>query len=382
MFLTPEQMYEEQGKLRAAHKHYQNADIYFLTRMQKVRFEPKKFRVSRNGEILGVLSLGDPTGICKKLNFSFPPLEALYSMKHISPQFKDLEHFFVYALVHIYKPKCVKARLAYWMAQRLYKRKLFSKLVIFLMKWSYSRDLHVVSDSPYEICFVDPIASQLIKDQKVEELKSSSPEVYKKYRTLQDSEWDTERLKTVDFSKLKDFHSSTLLLPLTVDQVVSHFDIDVGNQEILYIGKTEREPFERLLPHEKLQELQSKFLRNDGEAIVIHLLGFQKNDIDNGIQKPTSLSRTDAITTVESELINYFKPVMNEKYVEDDGKRTWSHIKTLTSSGYEQIATELDIDGQYTKFETAHIKNANPNSHCFITCLTTLRRNILSGSNS
>ena len=62
MFMTPEQMYGEQAKVRSAHKHYQNADIYFLTKMRKVRFNPKKSFITSEGQIHIVLTLGDPTG--------------------------------------------------------------------------------------------------------------------------------------------------------------------------------------------------------------------------------------------------------------------------------------------------------------------------------
>ncbi|WP_303288853.1 hypothetical protein [Marinobacter sp. SS8-8] len=59
-FLTPEQMYDEEGKLRRAHKHYQNADIYFLSIMNKCLFEPRKTKVSSDGSIKCEVCVGDP----------------------------------------------------------------------------------------------------------------------------------------------------------------------------------------------------------------------------------------------------------------------------------------------------------------------------------
>lgn len=376
MFMTPEQMYGEQAKVRSAHKHYQNADIYFLTKMRKVRFNPKKSFITSEGQIHIVLTLGDPTGELEEKVFVFPALELIYTMKHISSQFKNREDFFLYALFHHYKPERHVTRLAHGLARSLLRTKIMPRFGAFLMKWAYGRDIRVTHKNAYEIEIVDPIARQLVNNQKVEAMKTSAPEKYKQMRKLLDVDWDTKILKNVNFQELVgEYERGTIML--TVDQVVNHFEVDVGVQEIIYIGKTERTPFERLLPHEKLQELESKFLRNDKEAIVVHLLGFKEFDVIDGDMKKASVNSEDAITTVEAELINYFKPVQNTNFIDDNRRRFWEHIKKLKLSGYTQIATELDIDGQYTKFATQTIKNGNPNRHCFVTDLKSHQRVVL-----
>lgn len=373
MFVTPEQMYGEEGKLRSAHKHYKNADIYFLTKMRKVRFKPEKSGITGDGKIKVVVSLGDPTGQHDETTFVFPAIELLYSMEHISTQFRSRENFFVYVLLYYYKPQRLRSRLAHWIGSRLIVKRIAQEMACSLLKWSYSREVRVSHKNAYEISIEDPLARALTDDNKVEEMKQSNPAAYERIQALFDADWDTELLKSVDYKKLPG-SSRKGTLRLTVDQVINHFEVDVGPQEIVYIGKTEREPFERLLPHEKLQELQSRFLRNDGEAIVVHLFGFKVFDVEGVEMKETCINASEAVTANEAELINYFKPVMNDKYVRDAGKRKWVHMVSLKSKGYRQIVTLLEVDGQYTKFVTAEADSVDPNRHMFVTDLYSLRR--------
>lgn len=297
-------------------------------------------------------------------------------MKRISTQFSSRENFFVYVLLYHYKPQRPKSRLAHWIGSRLLVRGIAQELGSSLLKWSYSREVRVSHKNAYEISIDDPLARELTDDNKVEEMKQSNPAAYERMQALFDADWDTEMLKSVDYKKLPGSPRRGALR-LTVDQVINHFEVDVGPQEIVYIGKTEREPFERLLPHEKLQELQSRFLRNDGEAIVVHLFGFRVFDVEGEEMKESCINASEAVTANEAELINYFKPVMNDKYVRDAGKRTWAHMASLTSKGYRQIVTLLEVDGQYTKFVTKETDNVDPNRHFFVTDILSLRRVVL-----
>lgn len=379
MFLTPEQMYGEEGKFRSAHKHYQNADIYFLTKMRKVRFQPEKTGITADGRIKVAVTLGNPLGKHDEKTFVFPAVEVLYAMRHISTQFSSREDFFLYLLLHRHKPRRPKTRLAHWLGTRLLRLGIAPKLGSFLLKWAYGQEVRLNHKNAYEISIEDPLARELTDEKKVADIKRSNPIEYERVKALLETDWDTEKLKSVDYGKLPG-STDRGALRLTVDQVVNYFEVDVGPQEIVYIGKTEREPFERLLPHEKLQELQSRFLRNDGEAIIVHLFGFKAFDIVSGGMKESRIKTSEAVTANEAELINYFKPVMNDKYVNDAGKKFWKHIASLRAQGYRQIATLLEIDGQYTQFVTKETGSKTPNRHSFVTDLGSLRRTVLSAA--
>lgn len=77
----------------------------------------------------------------------------------------------------------------------------------------------------------------------------------------------------------------------------------------------------------------------------------------------TSISEADAITIAEAELINYFKPSENEKYVKDEGKADWKHIKLLIRKKYRRVRGLLDVDGQYAKFFTPYVGVDKLNRH-------------------
>jgi hypothetical protein len=376
IFLTPEQMYGEEARLREANKNYQNADIYFLTKMRKVRFDVSKTKVTASGKVQVSITVGDPSGEHETRKLEFSPVELLYSLKFVSQQYASSEHLFVKALFLLYEPKRVLARLAHFLGKKIIRPGGRQKLGISLMKWAYARDLRVKHDSPFELSLIDPLAVKMIDDGKVEEMKLSNPVAYERMRASLDEEWDASRLKEIDYDALPGAPGT---LRLTLDQLVNYFGVDVGPQEILYIGKTKRSPFARLLPHKALQEMQAKFLRNEGEAIVAHLFGFKSFDVNNGETRSSIMAKALATTCVEAELINYFKPVMNTHYVEDVKRPTWKHIRTLTArKAYSQIAVELSLDGQYTKFQTKTSPlRENQNRHCFSVNLNPCKRTML-----
>jgi hypothetical protein len=360
-FLTPEQMYDEEGKLRRAHKHYQNADIYFLSIMNKCLFDPVKTKVSFNGNIECEVCLGDPVKKqFDRIKVSFPLPEIFYTMPGIKDRFKSRDEFLFFVLFNQYRPKSsFKGRL-YNISLTLLKKGAISPNLCFkALRAIYASEVTVRHETRFEINIFDPLADCMTNNEKAEIARNSNPRFY----ALNEADWDKSKTKEVDYSKLPgagDIENCRL----TVDQVINHFDIEVGNQRVAYIGKTEQEPFDRLFPHEKLNKLDAKLLKNEYETLVIHLFGFMNWDEPVLSLPPrTSISETDAITIAEAELINYFKPTENDKYVKDDGKANWKHIKLLLNKRYKNISGLLDIDGQYAKFYTDHVGTRRLNRH-------------------
>lgn len=360
-FLSPDQMYDEEGKLRRAHKHYQNADIYFLTIMKKCLFRPTKTKVSLNGNIKCEICIGDP--IKKKFDhvkISFPIAEFLYAMPGIKDRFENSNEFLFFTLFNQYLPKTNIKKWFYEVSKNLLKKRRISPDACFkVLRAIYSLDIRVSHSTRFEIDIYDPLKACIINNEKAEAARKYDPKFYE----LNEKDWDLSRTKDVDYNNLpgyEDLGDSRL----TVDQIISLFSIDVGNQRIAYIGKTEQEPFDRLFPHKKLNELDAKLLRNEYETLIIHLFGFMNWDSPiSSLPANTSIPKSDAITIAEAELINYFKPSENDIYVKDEGRANWNHIRLLVNKEYKKILGLLDIDGQYTKFYTSHIGDTKLNKH-------------------
>ena len=360
-FLTPDQMYDEEGKLRRAHMHYKNADIYFLSVMNKCLFEPRKTKVSLDGSIRCEAWIGDPEKKkFERIKLSFPLSEILYDMPGIKDRFKNRNEFLFYVLFNQYRPKRHFKNKLYTLALKFIKRGMISPAFGFvILRAIYSLDITVRHETRFEINIFDPVADAITDNKKAAEARKKDPHFY----NLNEENWDILKTKEVDYSKLPGA-GGIENCRLTIDQIVNHFGIDVGNQKIAYIGKTEQEPFDRLFPHKKLNELDAKLLKNEYETLIIHLFGFMSWDEPVLSFLPTtSIPKTDAITIAEAELINYFKPSENDIYVKDDGKANWNHTKLLLREKYRIIRGLLDVDGQYAKFYTSHVGNKKLNRH-------------------
>ncbi|UVK86130.1 hypothetical protein LOY52_14640 [Pseudomonas sp. B21-051] len=360
-FLTPEQMYGEQGKLRLAHKHYQDANIYFLSVMNVCRFNPKKTRVTLNGDLQCEVEIGDPESrTFRYLQCSFPLVDMLHSLPGFMSRFPDRDTFLRYLLLERYLPQKKVKRQLYLATIRAYaKTWLSERFALKILLGIYSREVEVDHDTRYEIKIFDPFWDAVTDDKKAVDSRKNHPD----FHALNNAMWDTTKTEEVNYSLLPGAEGRANCR-LTIDQIVNHFGLDVGNQRIAYIGKTEQEPFERLFPHTTLNELNSELARNEYESLIIHLFGFRMRSLDLTSNKELkTLTKSEAITITEAELINYFKPLKNVDYVKNHGKPKWEHIKLLLNKKYKSIRGLLEIDRQYARFYTAQVGDQKLNKH-------------------
>ncbi|WP_303288854.1 hypothetical protein [Marinobacter sp. SS8-8] len=281
-------------------------------------------------------------------------------MPGIKDRFDDRNEFLFFVLFNQYHPKGSFKKRVYELSRKLLKRGVISPTLCFkILRGIYSSEITVRHETRFEINIFDPLAHCMTNNEKAEQARKGNPRFYE----LNEADWDTSKTKDVDYSKLPSAEKAENCR-LTVDQIINHFNIEVGNQKVAYIGKTEQEPFDRLFPHKKLNELDAKLLKNEYETLIIHLFGFMNWDEPVlSLPPTTSISKADAITIAEAELINYFKPSENDKFVKDDGKANWKHIKLLIRNRYKKIRGLLDVDGQYAKFYTLHVGDKNLNRH-------------------
>ena len=362
-FLTPEQMYNEEGRLQRAHNYYKDADIYFLSIMNKCIFNPKKTKVDFDGNIKCEICLGNPLEEkFEYINIFFPLSEIQYAKPEIKNLFESRDHFLFTVLLNQYRPKNHLRFKSYNLFLKLFEKNIISSTLCFkILKFFYSMDITVSHKTRYEINIFDPLADCIIDNEKAEIARKENPRLYANSQ----KNWDKSKIKDIDYDKLPgagDLENCRL----TVNQIINHFNIEVGNQKIAYIGKTEQEPFDRLFTHNKLNKLTAELLKNEYETLIIHLFRFTNWDQPIFSLQPntaTAIAKADAITIAEAELINYFKPTENDKYIKDDGKANWKHIQLLLNKGYKNVRGVLDINHQYAKFYTDHIGDKKLNRH-------------------
>lgn len=360
LFLTPNEMYREVGKLKQCHNNYKQADIYFLTKMKHVKFNEEYTEIKKNKIIIKIICAGVEKEVI------LDPMDHIYKIKHMKNIFQNKEELFFYMLHNEYTTKNRYLHFIYTNSKKLFMAKILSrKIYINILKYIYSKEIKVTFLTPYTVSIDEPILKIITDEKKNSEYKSQFPKRYEEVQKKLNSEFNEECISNINYDKLPFHHLRAI--NYSIDQIVNIENIDIGEQEILYIGQTEREPFARLLPHEKLQELGLTYLRNDKEAIVIHLFGFQTLIFDNNknyvnINEINKLTNKEIITTLEAELINYFKPIMNSDYKHGE-RKNWKHVKKLKYLKYKNIIIEQDIDGLYCKFKTKTIDIENKNKH-------------------
>lgn len=367
LFLTPGEMYGEIGKLKSCHKNYKESDIYFLTKMKHTKFD-EKFKKNIKGQVKIKVLVGD-----EKFKVSLDPVDYIFKVGKYKRLFNNKDELFFYFMHNIFIPSKKYNLILLKTCKKLFLKNILSEVIyINILKYLYSMEVKVTFLTPYTISIDEPFTKIITDKKKNEEFKNKFPDKYQEIENFMNRDFDSECIKNIKTHKLP--YADIDAINFSIDQIINLENIDVGEQEILYIGQTDREPFERLLPHEKLQELTSRFLRNDKEAIVIHLFGFKSLLFGNSQLKHTlpndkkKLSNKEIITILEAELINYFKPQMNSDY-KDGIRKNWKHIKKLKNLRYSHIFVELDIDGQYCKFKTDEVINENMNQHIIQTSI-------------
>ncbi len=156
-------------------------------------------------------------------------------------------------------------------------------------------------------------------------------------------------------------------MDLKIYQVINFFNIDIlQNLEILYIGKSNDNTWQRLYSHNKWGFLEEYRNKAKEDFLVYFLqLDYSKleiNKINNfailNRGDDTQITLEDATKITEASLINYFikEKKFNDQMVNMDLSK-WYFIKTkLKNNGYTEVNVELYLDGLFGKLGTDNTK--------------------------
>lgn len=355
IFIRPDEMYDEIGKLYASHNYYKDGEIYFITKMKKAYFN-RKYKVKNNSLVELNFIVNE-----KSYKTDIDIIKFLYEHDYYKSKFNNENEFFINIMHNVYIPSNFLLNFFFISIKKLYSNKLIDEIrYLKYLKYIFSKEIKVNFLSDYKISIYDPISKIIADEKMLEEFKKNSPKEFDRMKKSLDHTFDKDRISEIDFSKISS--SNDISLDLSIDQIINYNNIEVGNQEILYIGQTKREPFDRLHEHKILQEYLAKFQRNDKEQIILHIFNFKVWDINkvtSSIKKSLNkkIKIDDKITAIESELINYFIPEKNVHYTKENRKE-WEHIKRLKKLNYTEIAFELNMDNEYCRFSTSKIPSS------------------------
>ena len=139
---------------------------------------------------------------------------------------------------------------------------------------------------------------------------------------------------------------------LHIYQMINMFEIEcLGNLEIVYIGKSISSTFERLRKHEKWGPVLAN---QKGEYDhLVYFLEIEDNEFSNSLVNNVRFIKRDInhlpedpiVKICEASLINFYKPKFNEDHKHSDLANSELVSKWLTKNGYNQLVTEVELDG-------------------------------------
>lgn len=155
------------------------------------------------------------------------------------------------------------------------------------------------------------------------------------------------------FSVTKEHNGSTTLSPY---QLLNINDIQYPDKlEILYIGKSNDDTWQRIYNHNKWGLIEEHRDRAK-EELLIYFLEVDRSQIDlKGTKdfifvdrRPSELSLLDVTLATEAALINFFikDKKFNDKHVGSDIRKT-DAIARVKAQGYADMLVEVGLDGPF-----------------------------------
>lgn len=145
-------------------------------------------------------------------------------------------------------------------------------------------------------------------------------------------------------------------------QAINFFDLPGPTLDIIYIGSSVTNAFNRLYKHDKWGRMQAEKKR--GEDLLVYFAelegdAFQHESVDGFsliARNDHGLSTKDETLISEMALISYFKPHYNELHKERDISNSERVERALKNVGFNEVAVELILEGPLGTLGTPHAK--------------------------
>jgi hypothetical protein len=307
IFLRNEKLQDENIKLLREHEIVKNSNIYFVTKIKKIRFS-KNTSISFNGNLKGSLSIGKD-----KIPFNYPLINFYFSIPEIENHFKNKFNF----LNTYYGCKLIINILNQW-----------------CMKYKFYKDFKI----NYNLSNPDG-KNIYINSGLTKKLTNESDELI---------------IQGENFFGL-----------LESNNAINNLDF---KGELIYIGKS-KEITRRTSKHDKFSKFYSQL--HDDEELLFYFLEFDDSNlsIDNhsllnnfkiiSNLEVDEITKENRINLIELSLINYFKPLLNKQEKYSDLEKSNKVNEYLKKNGFTDIHIELITEGAISKFGNKTINHNN-----------------------
>lgn len=306
IFLRNEKLQDEYITLLKDHNIVSNSNIYFVTKVKKIRFD-KNLSIGFNFNLKGNLFVGKT-----KLPFNYPLINFYFSIPLLQEIFPTK-----FDLINYYYGSNFKINFL----NQLY------------MRYKFYKDFkinNVLSDSDGKNVYINSGLTKKITNEMDELL----------------------------------IFSENFLGLLDSENLISN---QIFKGDIIYIGKS-KEITKRTSNHEKFSKFYSQL--KDDEELLFYFLEFDDSNLSIEDYKLLNfkivsnleideITKENRISLIEASLINYFKPILNNQEKNKELIKGNKVKEFLLKNGFTNIHIELITEGLLSKFGNSCISHSN-----------------------
>ncbi|MFV7790911.1 hypothetical protein ACNO6Z_08620 [Aliarcobacter lanthieri] len=306
IFLRNEKLQYDYIKLLNENDIVKNSNIYFVTKIKKIRFD-KNPSIGLNFNLKGKLLVGN-----SKISFNYQLINLYFSFPTLNQYFNSK-----YDLINYFYGSNTKIDFL----NKLYMRYKFYK------DFKINRNL---SDSDGKNIYINSGLTKRITNESDE---------------------------LVIFSE-------NLLGLLDLNNSINNLDF---KGELIYIGKS-KEITKRTSKHDKFSKFYSNL--KDDEELLFYFLEFDDSNLSINNYKALDfkvisnfeideISKSNRISLIEASLINYFKPILNCQEKNKDLTKSSKVKEYLLKNDFTSIHIEIITEGLFAKFGNDLVVHSN-----------------------
>lgn len=299
IFLTNDKLQDNQLSIIKKHEIVKNSNIYFVTKIKKIRLDISSLKIGFNYNLKGAFFVGK-----EKMPFSYSLVDFYFSIPQIEKYFKSK-----FAFVNYYYDCNLKLRFINDLCMRYKFRKDF-------------RINKLLSDSDGKNILINSRLSKKLT-KETDELIIFAQNIF------------------------------GLL------EANNMLEIDNFIGDLIYIGKS-KDITKRTSTHDKFSKFYSNL--KDDEELLFYFLEFDDSNLSidqyeilNNFRLITNteideVTKDNRISLIEACLINYFKPILNEQEKNSDIVKSGKVDVHLRKNSFTKIHIEFVTEGVLSKF--------------------------------